>query len=375
LLLLVSSASGQYGGYYAPPYNEPGRYSGYYPPAYNMARMGNSTYITPGYGTPAPYSRTEAALASEGAAPSGYYSPGYQAYYPPAGTIMPRTGAALQGLASLTSASGQYWNQIEQARILRQQSYQANIQTAKQQVEFEKWYEQNRPTALTMAASAKASALNWARNDAEDTQIWAGRPLNVLLQSILRAPNPTGGPKIDIDQNTVRGLNLVLPSSFGNLALAKNGGKIAWTETLEGSAFDVAREGFSQEFAMGIKTALTGNTPSVELIEGLQTALGSLSTTLDDEVQDITPTAYIESRRLLNQLKNTIVGLKNPVLCQTCSDTWKKQIHTVADIVKYCMDNGMHFGPAVAAGDYPAYIAFYYAIRSYERDIWETQAQ
>jgi hypothetical protein len=288
---------------------------------------------------------------------------------------MPRTGAALQGAASLTSAQGAYWNQIEQARIAREQSYQASIETAKQRVEFQKWYEQNRPTALTMAATAKASALNWARNDAEDTQIWDGRALNVLLQSILTAFNPTAGPNIGLDQTTVRGLNLMLPSSRGSLALAKNGGKIAWTETLEGSAFDDARNGFSQQFAEGIKTALGGNTAPLVQIKILQDQLKILNSTLDDQVQDISPTAYIDSRRLLNQLKYAIQGLSNPLLCATCSDKWKKQIHTVADVVKYCMDNGMQFGPAVAGGDYPAYIAFYYAIRNYERGIWQTQAQ
>jgi hypothetical protein len=366
LLALVSSAAGQYGAY-APLYNEPGQYSGYYPPPYNMARLGNSAPVTPGYGVPNPYATTQPSLTGGGFVPSGCYSPAYPAYYPPA-------GAALQGLASLTSAQGQYWKQIEQARILREKSYQASINTAKQQVEFENWYNQNRPTALTMAATAKSSSLNWARNDAEDTQIWAGQPLNVLLQSILMAPNPTDGPRIDLDPSTVRGLNLILASSSGNLALAKNGGKIAWTETLQGSAFDDARNSFSQEFAEAIKTALKGDTAPLVLVEGLQNALKSLYATLDDEVQNITPTAYIDSRRLLNQLKHTIVGLSNPVLCQTCSDTWKKQIHTVADVVKYCMDNGMQFGPAVAAGDYPAYIAFYYAIRNYERGIWQKEA-
>ena len=92
-------------------------------------------------------------------------------------------------------------------------------------------------------------------------------------------------------------------------------------------------------------------------------------------MQNITPTAYIGSRRLLNQLKYTIQGLNNPLLCQMCSDTWKEKIHTVADLVKYCMDNGLQFGPAVAPADYPAYNAFYYAIRNYERGIWQMPAQ
>jgi hypothetical protein len=175
LLILASSGAGQYGGYHVPPYN--------------MTRLGSTAPVAPGYGMPSPYGSQAPALSSDGTVPGGYFSPGYQAYYPPPGTYTPPAGAALQGLASMTSAQGNYWNQIEQARILRQQANQAALETRKKQIQFETWYEQNRPTALTMAAQNQSSLLTWARNDAEDTQIWDGRPLNVLLQSILRAPN------------------------------------------------------------------------------------------------------------------------------------------------------------------------------------------
>jgi hypothetical protein len=366
LFVLASSAAGQYGGYV---------------PSYNMAHLGNGATIAPGYGTPPRYANEAPRISNQPPAypvasyppPGSSPTPYYPSYSPP--YYQSPLGSALQGYSSLTTATGQYWNSIEQARILRQQANQAALDTQRKQIQFEQWYEQHRPTALTMAQQQKASSLDWARHDADSTQIWSGRPLNVLLQSILTAPNPTLGPHIYLDQSTVRGLNLTLPSVSGNLALAKNGGRIAWTETLQDSAFADVRAGFSKDFATAIKAALTGNSPPLLLIEALQAQLKALSATLDDQVQEITPDAYIGSRRLLNQLKATIQGLSSPLLCKTCSDTWKKSIHTVADVMKYCLDNGMQFGPAEAAGDYPAYTAFYYSLRNYERGIWQSPAQ
>ncbi len=157
-----------------------------------------------------------------------------------------------------------------------------------------------------MAANTKASDLTWARHYAQNTEIWAGRPLNVLLQSILTAPNPTEGPRIYLDPSTLRGLNIILPFVARQpTALAKNGGTIDWTETLQGTAFDDARNSFSQEFAKGIKTALTGNTPPLMLIEGLQAQLKALNATLDDEVQNISPDAYIGRRAGCSTSSNT----------------------------------------------------------------------
>src|SRR5436190_1888321 len=55
------------------------------------------------------------------------------------------TGYALQGLASVTQAQGEYWNQIESARMSRENVRQTQIDTRRKQVEWELEYEKLRP--------------------------------------------------------------------------------------------------------------------------------------------------------------------------------------------------------------------------------------
>jgi hypothetical protein len=309
---------------------------------------------------------------------AGFRPPAYLSAFPyaPGFAFFPSPYAtALRGYADLTRATGQYWIDIGQARILREQARQAALETARQRVEFERWYESMRPTAPQMMEARREADLHWARYHAQNTQIWSGRPLNVLLRSILRSPDPTGGPYIPLAQDTVRGLNLTDGSTRDNLALAKDEGRIAWTEALQQESFDEAREPFSKNFLKAIKSVREGQPPPLPLVRALRADLETLSSKLDDSIQQLPPSRYIESRRLLNQLNRTVQGLTNPRLVKAANDSWRKNIHTVSDLVAHCKRNGLEFGPAVAPGDFPAYTAAFHAIRDYEAGIWQMAAR
>jgi hypothetical protein len=308
--------------------------------------------------TAAPYVPTSA---------PAYPPPFYPGYGYPYYNIQPPAAANLEAMASLTSATGQYWNDIQKARITREQSRQMAMDTQRKQIEFELWYEGVRPTAPKMKAAEAASDLDWARNNPPNTEIWSGRTLNVLLRSIFSTPEPGRGPTIPLDPTTLRGLNLTDMTTRGNLALAKDEGQIDWTEALQGAAFDSVRDSFSRNFATAIKSANSGAAPPIPVVRDLRAELTTLSNTLDDQARDLSPDQYIEARRLVNKLKDTVKGLGNARLCKACNDGWKKEVHTVSDLVSYCLKNGLEFAPAMAPGDYPSYTAAYYALRTYER--------
>jgi hypothetical protein len=303
----------------------------------------------------------------------GYY-PYYYGYGGP-GLAGPGIGygMALQGLASYTQSAGQYWKDIQQARILREQSRQAAIDTQRKRLEWEMEYEKLRPTAPKMMAAERAADLDWARMDPPSTEIWSGRALNTLLRSIFASPAPTRGPNISLEPDTVRGLNLTDGAARGSLALAKNGGQIAWTEALQESAFDGLRERFARNFARAIQDVSAGEALSRAQLGELRSDLKGLQEKLDDMIRDLPPSRWIESRRLLNKLGDAVTGLANPRLCKACGRDWRKGVHTVADLVSYCLKNGLEFGPAAAAGDEPCYTAAYYALRAYERGLAGTR--
>jgi len=92
-------------------------------------------------------------------------------------------GATLQGMAALTQATGQYWKDIQSARITREQAHQAAIETARRRIQFEAWYETVRPTAPKMLDAERATDIDRARKDPSDTDVFSARALNVLLKS------------------------------------------------------------------------------------------------------------------------------------------------------------------------------------------------
>jgi hypothetical protein len=324
------------------------------PGSYAMYTAPRPTTTIP-YGTPgAPYSM-----------PYGY---GW-GYGGPRG-VGANYGAALQGVASVTAATGQYWQDIEQARISREQANQASLDTRKKQIEAELWYESIKPTAPSMAAARRQGDLEWARGEAPKTEIWAGRTLNVLMQSVLRSPNPLAGPTISLDPATIRGLNLSDKATRGNLAMAKDEGKIIWTETLQDAPFDDARNRFTKSFEAAMRSAQSGEPPARAIVNDLRNDLKQMNEKLDEIVSIIPAGRYTESSRLLRQLKDTVDGLANPRVVKSASTGWKANVHTVRDLVGHCMKNGLEFGPALD-GDEAAYTAAYYAIRSYERGVMQ----
>jgi hypothetical protein len=368
LLLCTSAVTAQRRNLYSPS-GDPSQ-----PPADYVPDPGGKTASTmpPRYGSPyaggySGYGLTTTpsapviiqAPSTQGTVPYGswgtpYYNYGYQS---PAGSY-------LQGLASMTSATGQYYQQITQARITREQARQASIDTNRKQIEYEMWYESVRPTAPKMLKQEQATNLDWARNYAEKTEIWSGKTLNVLLQSVLRTPNPTQGPNIPLNDTALKGLNLTDGTTNGNLSLTKDEGKIYWTDGLMGEAFDPVRDRFSKNFEAATRAAHSSG-PSRKLITGLNADLKSMEETLADQVAAMSPTDYIGARRLLNQLKDNVKGLGDPRLCKACHGDWRKNVKTVSELVGYCLKNGLQFGPAVA-GDEQSYTITYYALRSYE---------
>jgi hypothetical protein len=282
--------------------------------------------------------------------------------------------ATLQGYADLTQAQGQYWNDIQQARLTREESRRSALDTQKKQVEYEMWYESVRPTSTKIKAEETQNELNWARKYASGQDIWSGRSLNVLLKHVLSSSSPTRGPDVPFSEKALQGINLTDGTTRANLSLTKDDGKIEWTDSLEEAPFDEARNRFSKNFAAATQMVQSGRQPPRPLRKDLDGDLKKMEDQLDDQAPNLPPSRYIESRRLLNQLKDTLKGFSNAQVVKCCHNDWKKEVRTVADLVAYCGKNGLEFGPAVAPGDEASYTATYYALRAYERGLYELSA-
>ncbi len=294
-------------------------------------------------------------------------------YYPPY-TYIPPAAATLMGAASLTTASGQYWNQIEQARITREQSYQASIDTRKKLIEFERWYETVRPTTPRMLAQESATNLEMARTEASNTDVWSGRALNILLKSIQIMGSLNRGPNLALDEDTLRHINLSAGTG-GNVGMLRtNDGNLSWPLPLMGDQFTEQRERLTKNIRHAVSD-LKGKEPvAAATLKDVNTDFKVLNDRLSDSADDLSPGQYIEAKRYLNQLGQAVKALSDPKAVNYFNNTWNAKGKNVAELVANMSKEGMVFAPA-APGDEAAYSSLYQSLRAFENGIQQVQAQ
>ena len=298
------------------------------------------------------------------------YRPGYGYYgaYGPYSGL--GSGGILQGQASKIEATGQYYKDIQEASLAREKTRQESLVTQKKRVVAEMEYEDMRKARFRQQQQDERSAiLDRARRNPTDDEIWSGKTLNILLNSIMMSQSSAIEPTVALSQTTLRGLNLTATGTNGNLGMAKDGGKVDWTDALMEAPFDDARKGFSSSFDIAMKDVQAGKQPDRAVISDLKLYHKSLSATLDDRIADLSPDDYNSSRRRLNQLKVALNGLSDRRAIRSFDSAWKKDVRNVAELVSHCKNNGVEFGAATADGDRASYESAYYSVRSYEREV------
>jgi hypothetical protein len=296
--------------------------------------------------------------------PAGY---GYYGAYGPYSGL--GSGGVLQGQAAKIDATGQYYKDIQQASMTREKVRQESLVTQKQRMQAEMDYEDLRKRRYKQEMSNERFAiLDRARRFPTDDEIWSGKTLNILLKSVMMAPSQGPGPNIPLSQSTLRGLNLTATGTNGNLGMAKDAGKIDWTDALMETPFDDARKRFSSKFEIAMKDILAGQKPDRGVILDLKADHKALCATLDDRIADLSPDDYNRSRRRLNELKVAVDGLSDRRAIRSFDSAWRKDVRNVAELVSYCKNNGVEFGSATADGDRACYQSTYFSLRTYERD-------
>lgn len=292
------------------------------------------------------------------------------------GGFMPNSmgyGFALQGMADYTRASGQYWNDIEQARMSREKVRQEEFDTQRARLQYEMDYEKLRPTGAKMRDKARIDDLDWARNDPPNTQIWSGETFNILMRSITTSSNPTRGPNLALEPNMINGLNLRDRSARGNLSLTKDD-KFEWPDALMERPFDDLRGDFDKKYATAMKSVRYGERPDRGLIKELRADLDRMDEKLVQMVGDYSPTEFIDARRKIRTLTDALRAMGNALTVKASATDWRRNVHTVAGLVDYMMKNGLEFGPAVTPSDFSAYSASYFPLRNYERGLIGTRS-
>jgi hypothetical protein len=295
------------------------------------------------------------------------YGGGYGGY----GTYIPPEGFALMGLAQLTSAQGKYWGDIQQARLLREQSIQLSFETAKKRVELERWYESMKLTAPQMREREMATDLDRARKDPPATEVWSGKSLNELLRSIQNLGPLNRGPAIALDEDTLKSINLS-GGTRGNIGMLRDEGKLNWPLPLQEAQFSELRDRLAKNIRHAVSDLKNKEPLPSATLRDITLDFKALNDKLSDSADDLSPGQYIEAKRFLNQLAQAVRALSDPKVVNYFNNTWNAKGKTVAELVANMTKEGLVFAPA-APGDEPAYTSLYQSLRQFEAGMQQSQ--
>jgi hypothetical protein len=343
-------------------------YSGY--PSAGYSSLSTSPYSS-GYGSTLSTSPYGGGGYSMSTSPYGGYGGGYGGY-----------GDGLQGAASYTQAEGNYKIQIQQARLVREQARQANIDTARKQLQFEAWYESMKMTAPKLRDQEMATALDRARKDPPATEVWSGTSLNELLRSIRKVGrnNLKSGPQVDLSDVNLDSVNLTDKTGQGNTGMLKaenKDGKLAlyWPSAFDTAGFAEPSKQLTQSLSEAVAALKKKERPAATTLKDAQNNFRILSDKLaaTASTDELSPSQYIEAKRYLRQLDQAIRALNDPK-ASNYFDDWKAKGKTVAELVDHMMKNGLEFAPA-ASGDEASYSALYQALRQFEGGLQQQTSQ
>jgi hypothetical protein len=267
----------------------------------------------------------------------------------------------LSGLADVTVASGLYQVQIQQARVLREESRQAALDTARARLELALERERNRPTARDVIARQRQMELDWARKSPPTA---SGQAINTLIRSAIFSDRE--GPEIAIPQRLLGQVTLRPAGTRGNTSLLRCE-RLPWPEALRHEAFAGPRTRLDETLAAARRSVSSvERKPTREQLRELNAALKALQTILDDRAQKLPITQLIAAQRFLGQVKEALTALAQPDIAAGLQDEWRLRIRSIDDLVMHLRRRGLEVAPAVTASQEAAYRELYRLVLRYE---------
>jgi len=273
----------------------------------------------------------------------------------------------LDGAANITNANAKYYQTIAQARIVREQAVQEHYRTRRAMMEQAEWEMAHRPDPEKIRQATLQRELDRARVSPPPTEIWSGRSLNALLRNVIAQLGRGGvrGPNVPLNEDALKSINLTAGNTRGNLGLLKDHGNLQWPQPLQGEGFKEAREDLSRHMKQAFNTVQLSRNPNDSTLNDLQADLKKLQNALDGNAGDLSPDEYVEARRHLRLVSDTITALKDPNVSNYLNGAWTLRGKNVAEVVQFMRDKGLWFAPATPS-DQASYTALYHALAAFD---------
>jgi hypothetical protein len=301
---------------------------------------------------------------SNGYGAGGYGAGGYGMY----GTqwMMNPYQGYLSGAASVTRANADYYQTIQQAKLLRQEAIRSSLQTRRAMIEEAEWERAHMPDPEKIRQKELERELDRSRHSPPRTDIWSARALNALLRHLIaQQGRGASGPRVPLSEETLNRINYTVGDNRGNAGLLKDNGNLQWPLPLQKGEFKEAREGLNALMQAAFKSASNDSKPDSGTISDLRVHYEKLKNKLDANVDRLSPDEYIEANRYLRNVNDTIEALKDPNIINQLNGNFKPKATNVADLVQHMREKGLSFAAATPK-DEAAYVALYNALASFD---------
>lgn len=280
---------------------------------------------------------------------------------------IPPAGFFLMGAADVMKAYPGVVTAGEQARIMREQYYQARIETAKKRFEYELYVKANTPTFTDEQAKIAKSILKRAQITNNPTEITAGKSLNILLEDLKRTMGKkVSSEPITLGEDVLRHLNVTgLKDNARNLGLLRNDGRFTWPPALQEILPQKEREEIEVQAQALVEKAANGKAPGNLLID-LQNAIDKTRDQLVAKINDLPTSQFIEAKRFLNDFDDARRAIQSGDAVKYFQfQKWASGEKTIQEVVDKLAKEGLWLAPAVQ-GDEAAYQALYSALAAYD---------
>jgi hypothetical protein len=273
----------------------------------------------------------------------------------------------LDGAAAVINSQGDFLVNQQQARLLREQARQAQLETRRRAFDLKMYERANRPTAQDERERRQRLQLRRCLTNPPVTEIWSASTLNVLLADLQQlCDRAVQGGEVPLDARVLRHINVTSHRS-GAHAGALKGGRPRWPLLLGHDLFRAGREKVDELAGRLVRQAADGEVNAV-VLQKVSAAVDELQRRLKGVARArrirYSPNQYIEARRFLEQLEESLKVLEQPDAGRHFTGEYAARGKNVAELVAHMTKRGLRFAPAVR-GDEAAYLTLHQALAEY----------
>jgi hypothetical protein len=172
----------------------------------------------------------------------------------------------------------------------------------------------------------------------------------------------------DLDPDAVRQINVKPSGVNGNIGLLKSGNQLSWPAALNTDDYKDQRERIDTLAADAIKQARFNGRVESNYLQNLHKDVDKMQRQLRKN-SDLGINQYIEAKTFLSNLSDAINALGQKSAGEYFNNgKYVLTSKTAPEVVKYMLDNGLTFAPAVP-GTEASYVALYNALAGYDQTV------